>query len=72
LPVESTDPSETTIAVASMPPTVPGSASTTGPIAPSSLYAAITIATGGSAVAWSPNSSVNARIAALSMTSSST
>ena len=67
----STEPSETTIATAASPPIAAGRPSTTGPIAPSSLKAAITIATGGSLVARSPNSSANARIAALSMASSS-
>jgi len=54
LAVTSAQPSATTITSVAIPHTVVGSPSTTWPTEPSSLYAAITIATGGSFAARFP------------------
>ena len=54
LTVPSAQPSATTMVAVASPHTCSGSASITGPMAPSSLYAAMTIATGGRPVARSP------------------
>src|SRR5262249_48271383 len=65
--VLSFDPSDTTTSAVLSPQIVGGSASTTMPITSASLKAAITIATGGSARAASPDAGEKAAGAALSI-----